>query len=348
MPDGMYGAPAGAIAADNQIRNDAASNLNLAMGGVALQKAKIDLAAQERMMQMMSKWSAGQAAQGSMSSADQTADMMDTLSGYAMEAGLPQEAKQYASTSSTIRKNQAYIQTQTLNRQAKESGLYANLLDGVHDQQTWIQANAMFAIQTGRQTPWAKLPYSPRLVQMLKEGAISAKDKATIASAKQRDKTSQAQEKMDQERIKLIKKQEELTDARREHLDKIGGGKPPTAQNLSAITDLVVRDFGKQVPPETIRTLSRPVAERMQEILRTSPGLSRSQAAERAYQEAKAEGDFGGLRKMPSQRGTKENPIALPQDKAKWQPNQYYKLPNGETAWFDGQNFVTADKTGGL
>jgi hypothetical protein len=346
MPDsGLYGAPAGSIAASNQIETEQANNLSLATGKVALQKAQVDLAAQEKMMKMMSGGgAAGQNASGG--TAGGTADMLDTLAGYAAAAGLPEEVKQYASTASTIRRNQAYITTQTLNKQIKESGTYANLLDDVHDPQSWQRANALFAVQTGRQSPFAKLPYNPKIVQALKEGAISAKDKATIAASRARELASDAQVKVDNERIKLLKIQETETQARADHLNKIGGGKPPTAQNLSAITDLVVRDFGKQVPMETVRTLARPVAERMDEILRTSPGLQRSQAAERAYQEAKAEGDFGGLRKMPSQRGTRENPLPLPQDQSKWQPNLYYTLPNGEVRLWNGKGFPPTE--GGL
>lgn len=352
MANGMYGAPAGAIAASDQNMRENAMNLNLAMGNVALQKARIDLSAQEKMMQMLSQGFGGAGAAaaqpGSAASTDRTASMMDTLAGYAAASGLPQEAKQYADTASTLRRNQAYVTTQALNRTMKESSLYANLLDGVTDQQSWMKANALFTLQTGKQLPFARLPYNPKLVQMLKEGAISAKDKATIAAARAREDVSREQIKMDQERIALMKTQKNLAEQRRQVLIKTGGGKPPTAAYVKDITDLMVRDFGKQVPMETMRTLAGPVAERMQELIRTSPGLKPAEAAERAYQEAKAEGDFGGLRKMPSQMGTKENPIKLPQDKAKWQPNMYYTLPNGQIAWFDGKNFVAEDQTGGL
>lgn len=348
MPNGMFGAPAGAIAASNQNIDENTANINLAIGGVALQKAKLDLSAQEKMMSMLSKGFGAAGRNASGNSADGTADMMDTLAQYAASAGLPQEAKQYASTASTIRRNQAYISTQALNKQIKESDLFANLLDGVHDQQTWQQANALFTVQTGRQTPFARLPYSPQLVQRLKEGAISAKDKATIAAAKMREKVGQEQIKEDEERIALMKSQKKLAEQRREQIIKVGGGKLPPAANVKLITDYMVRDFGKQVPMETMRTLAGPVAERMQELLRTSPGLKPAEAAERAYQEAKAEGDFGGLRSIRQQQGTKENPISLPEDKAKWQANMYYKLPNGEIAWFNGKDFIAGDETGGL
>jgi hypothetical protein len=350
MSNGMFGAPAGEIAADQQIQRDNLVNLDLAKGGIALKQAQLNLQSQEKMMAYLSKGfgSAGQAAAGTQSSADQTSSMMDTLARYAAASGLPQEAKQYASTASTIRRNQAYISTQAITKQIKESDLYANLLDGVHDQQSWIRANAIFAVQTGRQTPWARLPYNPKIVQTLKQGAISAKDKAMISAARAREKAQQEMIKMEQERIDLMKQQKKLSEARQARLAKTGGGTGPKPQYLESITDLMVRDFGKQVPVETMRTMARPVAERMQDILRTSPGLSPSEAAERAYQEAKADGDFAGLRKMPMPEGTKENPIKASRDMLeapqKLQKNQYYKLPNGQIGVWNGTGFVVDDK----
>lgn len=345
MADGMFGAPAGAMAASEQNMKENAMNLNLAIGGVALKKAQLDLAGQERMAGMLASGFGGQGHGGS---PEDTAGMMSQLALYAAKAGLPQEAEQYAKTASALQHNQAYIKTQALTRQMKESGMYANLLGSVHDQQSWQRANALFTVQTGKQMPWARLPYNPRLVQMLKEGALSAKDKALIGAAHAREQAQQQMIKMEQERIDLMKSQKKLTDQRRAKLGKVGGDKPIPAANLQAITDLMVRDYGQQVPVQTMRTLARPVAERMQEILRQSPGLEPSAAAERAYQEAKAEGDFGGLRVMRPQMGTKENAIPLPQDKSKWEPNRYYKLPNGQVALFDGKQFIASDETGGL
>lgn len=339
MPD-IFGAPAGLEAAAASRRAQQLHELNLSKGELELEAAQMQIDSQRRMLELMNAPSGPGQQQGPMAGVNDLADKMDRLANIALSAGLPEKAKDYAATGSTMRKNAADIEGKRLETDIKEMDLMSSLLQNVKDPVSWQRANAMYMIQTGKQSPWAKLPYNPQVVEQLQLGVASAKDRALTAAAQARTEASRAEVKEREARVPLIKAQTRLAEERRRKLEKAGAtARIPKAADIRAITDLITKDFGGAALPEDLRVLARPVAEEMQDLMKQG-NLTHSQAAEQAYQTAKARGDFGGLKPRRLDKGSKANPLPLPDDAKKLKKNMYYSK-GGQTYLFDGTKFVT-------
>lgn len=362
MPEGMFGAPIGVSQAEADIRAQELHSLAMGEGQVKLKQAQLALSAQEKMIQLMEQ-SLGQSQQGPQGQATaamspvagdqsaQLADSLDMMANLAMRSGNPAQSKDFAVAGSTLRKNAAEIQKSKTASMITELNLVGSLMDGVHDEASWKQANAMYQLQTGKPTPYANLPYNPRVVDELRQGIMSAKDRALTAAAKAREKASEAVEKEREARVPLIRAQTALVQERTTALRKAGAVvKIPKAGDVKAITDLMTHEFGGSIMPEDARVLARPVAERMLEIMK-SQNLTQSQAAVKAYNEARDSGQFGGIRPrtlLPGQVPAK--PLDLPSDKTKLKPNMYYKgVGNwaGQTLLWTGAAFVPVGKSQG-
>lgn len=338
MPD-IFGAPAGLEAAAASRRAQQLHELTLQKGEAELEAANIALESQKRMLELMQSDSRAGGGQAPMAGANDLADKMDRLANIALSAGLPEKAKDYAATGSTIRKNAVDLEGKRLETDIKEMDLMSSLLQNVRDPVSWQRANAMYMIQTGKQSPWARLPYNPQVVEQLQMGVASAKDRALTAAASARTEASRAEVKEREARVPLIKAQTRLAEERRRKLEKAGATtKIPKATDLRAISDQIARDYPGYLP-EDIRTLARPVAEEMLDLLK-SGNLTHSQAATQAYQTAKARGDFGGMKPARLEKGSKASPFALPDDPKKLKKNMYYSK-GGQVYLFDGTKFVT-------
>lgn len=337
MPD-LFGAPVGIETAEAGQRAQQVHDLSMQKGEVELVQAKIALSTQERMLQLMS--GAGDGSGGtSPFKTDDLAGNMDALAQMAMASGNPDKAKDYATAGSTLRKNQVDLTDKKLSSDIKEMTIMSSLLDGVGDEAAWQRANAMYQIQTGKASPWARMPYQEGLVDKLKMGIQTAKDRALTAAAQAREKATIAEQKEREARIPLIRAQTQLAAERTTALKKAGAvSKVPKAGDLRAVTDLIAKDYGGSILPEDMRVLARPVAERMTDLMRTQK-LSQSEAAARAYNEAKEEGAFGGVRPRSKLPGTVNRPMELPDDPKKLRPNMYYSK-GGKTFLFTGQAFM--------
>lgn len=320
MPD-LYGAPTGILAAEQDKRAQQMHNLSMQKGELELQQARMEMARQKQMLELMKQQ--GGDKQSTTSRVKDLASDMDMMASIALQSGMPEKAKDFAIAGSTLRKNQREMISSKLNADIKEMDMMSSLLQNVNDDSTWAQANAMFSMQTGRQSPWAQLPYNPELVSKLQAGIQSNKDRALQSAAKAREAASRAQVSESKVRVDLIKAQTNLANARADKLRKTGTTEPK-ADDLRSITDLIHRDFSGAILPEEARVLARPVAERMLDLMGRM-NLSKSEAAERAYQEAKAEGTFGGFRPTRQLSGSQTRPLDMPKDKAKLKPNMYYK-----------------------
>lgn len=327
MPD-LYGAPAGLMAAAAEKRTQQLHELSLEKGELELDVAKMELARQQQMISMMQQRAAGK--KSTTQGVNELAADMDALAEMAMRSGQPEKAKDYVVAGSTLRKNQQEMTASKLSSDIKEMNMMSSLMQSVDDETSWRQANAMFAMQTGRQSPWAQLPYNPELVSKIQTGIQNSKDRAMTAATKAREAASKAQADESKTRIGLIKAQTRLADARTSRLKKVGASEPKPS-DVRIITDLLQNDYSGAVLPEEARVLARPVAERMLELM-SRQSLSKTEAGERAYQEAKAAGSFGGLLPKRNLGGSKQKPLEIPDDKAKLKPNMFYK---GKGAYAD-------------
>lgn len=315
-----------------------------AQAGVALESSEMTLAAQKQMLQLMQKKGSQQDDQeeggapelGGTEQSNEIPDGLDALARMALASGLPQQASDYASKASTIRNNAATIKEKESKLKIQELTMATGMLENVKDEKSWNQANSLYEMTTGQKSPFAGMAYSPDKVEQIRGSLQTQKDKALTAAAKARTQASIAATKEREARIPLINAQRELTETRDANLRKAGAtGVMPKAEDLRAITDLISKEYGGSVSNEDARVLARPVAERMMALMKVNQ-LTRSEASQRAFQEAAAAGTFGGLRKKIVMPGTVEKPLAMPTDKAKLKENMYY-LGKGK---YEGQKLL--------
>lgn len=355
----LWGFAAGREARRESDRKDALANLALRRGDieiqqgqVALEQSQLTLDSQKQMIELMRQKSAqrdsdasgtGQTMQVPGATKTETDDLpnsLDELAKMALDSGLPQQAAEYASKASTIRQNASEIRKRATDERIADLTLASNLLSTVGDETSWRQANALFEMTTGKPSPFANLPYSPETVAQIHDSVISEKDRALTDAARARMDASAAQAREAEVRQDLIRAQTTLTRARTAAVEKTGG-KPPKAEDLRAITDLMTAEIGMSLP-EDARVLARPVAERMTELMREE-NLTRSQAARRAFDEAVANGDFGGIRLRPKSKGSSPTkPMDMPATAQELRPNMYYigkGKYEGRTLLYTGTGF---------
>lgn len=335
----LYGAPSGQSAAEADIWAARLNSLAVNKGNVELQSAQITLQNQQKMQQMM------QGQQLSSNPEDITSNL-DNMAQIAFKSGNFEQGKQYATAASTIRKNASDIESKQSTMKSKNVTMFANLLQGVHDQNSWQQANALYQIESGEASPFAKLPYNPQLVSQLQTKLVSAKDQSVIDLNKARTKAEEAAAADSRARVPLIKAQTQITKDRDAALGKVGV-KPPTAAAITAITDQILQDYDVDSTDANqkadLRILARPIAERAADLQKTS-NITASQAATRAYQEAKAGGTFKGFGINKGDAGSAKRPIEVPMDGTKidakkLKENKYYNI-GGKSYLWTGKAFV--------
>jgi len=304
----------------------------LMQADVALESSSLALESQKKMIELMRNRSAQQQnaqdsappGAGAMETQD-IPDSLDDLAKMAMESGLPQQAAEYASKASAIRANASVIKERELDAQTQKLTLISNLLSTVGDEASWRRANMLYTMQTGQESAFADLPYSPELIAQLQDSVVSQKDQALTNAARAREQASSAAAGASEALVPLRRAQKELAETRAEALRKEGAvGKQPKAEDLRAVSDLINAEYLGAVTSEDARILARPVAERMMQ-LQAQLGISRSQAARRAFNEAQARGDFGGLRARTRMKGDATNPLDLPSAQDALRPNMFYK-----------------------
>lgn len=321
-------------------------------GKIALESSELALTAQKKMIDLLNHRDTATADRqsgapplGGEAETSTIPDGLDDLAAMAMASGMPQQAAEYASKASTIRNQASEIATRATDSRIKELKLIGNLLDNVHDQTSFDQANALYSMTTGHKSPFAGQRYNPGLIDRVRGAMENEKDKALTAAAKARTNASIAATKEREARVALIRAQTSLTQTRDTALNKAGAvGKQPKAEDLRAVSDLINSEYMGSVTPEDARILARPIAERMNDLM-ASQNLTRSQAATRAFLEAQASGDFGGLRKRNQMPGTKTKPLEMPESKEKLKPNMYYRGKGkyeGQLLLWNGKGFTVA------
>jgi hypothetical protein len=355
----LWGFQAGQSMRRQEDMQQALANMSLRKGeaelmqaDVALESSQLALESQKKMIELMRGRETKQRDSelqapigGGEMESEQIPDSLDELAKLAMQSGLPQQASEYASKASTIRSNASEIRKRELDSRLTELNLASNLLSTVGDETSWRQANALFAMQTGKPSPFAEMEYSPELVAMIQDSVITQKDRALTNAALAREAASTAAAKASEALVPLRKAQEQLANARADNLRKAGAiGKQPKAEDLRAISDLINAEYLGAVTPEDARILARPVAERMLQ-LQSELSLPRSQAAQRAFNEAQARGDFGGLRQRTRMKGDANNPLEMPSTQDALRPNMFYQGKGkyaGKTLLWTGTGFRLA------
>jgi hypothetical protein len=313
MPD-IFGAPVGIMSVDQDRRDQAVTMMNLASGAQKLELGQMELQKQRSIMQQLAQRQKvgpsddGRASLPGATTPDLAHDMFD-VAGIAMNAGDFEYADKLATTGTKLMEGTAKIQKETFDTNIKRLNTMSNLMDGVYDQATWQKANAEYQAMTGEPSPYAKYQFNPDLVEKIKVGVVSAKDKAYI--------TKQGAD-VALDRVRAAKDLHDINkiDAETQKIrdqDKLllkNGVKPPTNMELEPVSDMISAEYGKAVTKEQARTLARPIYDRSKELM-NEEGLSSSQAVNRAFEEAKLS---GGLKNLQPEKKPKDQAASIIED----------------------------------
>jgi len=342
MASQMFGAPVGISAAMADQRANALNALTLQQGQVKLKADVLALQQEEEMIRLMQRGRDD----GEPLTPTNMAESMDQMAEYAMQSGQPVKAEKFASTASTIRHQTHENEKAEQDVLIKNLTMLGSLMGEVQDEQSWARANAMFQLQSGKASPYAKAKYSPELVAQIREGVQTAQQRALTDAARARVEASEAQVTESSTRRKLLEAQTSYTKARERNLGKAGAtSQLPNATDVQAVTDLLMQDYRTSLPIEEARILARPVAERAKKLM-VERELTRSQAAALAYQEAKNAGDFGGLTETQKGAGSRSNPLEMPKTSTLLKQNKYYALQGkyaGKVGRWNGTKFIIDD-----
>lgn len=358
----LWGWASGVQQADQDQRQKMLTNLQMAegaqkleAGGIAVKEAEMHLQQQQRMLSLLqgatTASSRGTPAEQMEARTESMASNMDMLANFALESGMPEQAKEYANSASTIRKNAASVQENQSKLQIQHATMTANLMQNVHDQQSFDNALMIFQLETGQKSPYAGQRFSPQLADQIRSRATTILQQSQIKLNEAKTKEASAQAKDAEARLPLIEAQKREANARATWLEKHGGGgNLPTASDLKSVTDLISSNFETDTSQDqaNARVLARPIAERAKEMMQENPALTQSAAARRAYQEAITRGDLAGLSPKKTMPGSDpEKPLKMPKNQKGLKENQWYVDPNfGDNeprVYRDGQFWTRAE-----
>ncbi len=327
----------------------------LKRGEVAIQKDQVDLenarvtqARQTEFLKLLkeSQGSGEGGTAGTPAEGKDLAGRLEELAEASMTAGLPEQAADYASKAASIKNNNSLIKSRENDERNRRLNYAAGLLDGVQDEQSWKQANMLYTVEFGEESPFAKLDFSPELVQQIKDSVTTQRQKSLIEAANLKAESADEQLAKIKSQTDLNRARKKQVEVRTTNLEKTGD-KTTVAKpgDTKVISDMIKSKFGSG-SNEEINGIALPIAERMLQ-LQKELNLPRSEAAARAFKEAEDGGDFGGLRVKRKPPGTKENPLSLPAKQTEWKVNMYYTIKDGEHAGkkvlWTGKEFQVVD-----
>jgi hypothetical protein len=328
----------------------------LAAGDIAIKQADIQLQSQQKILSLLqgaqaTRSSTGSPGQQASAQSESLASNMDMLANFALESGMPEQAKEYANSASTIRKNQASVEENQAKLQQQHATITGSLMENVHDQQSFDNALMIYQLETGQKSPFAGQRYTPQLADQIRNRASTILQQSTIKLNDAKTKEAEAQTQDAKARQPLIDAQKREADARTEFLQKHGGAANlPSAGDLKAVTDLIGSSYDVDTTQDAAnaRVLARPIAESAKQMMQENPSLTQSAAVRRAYQEALTRGDLAGLTPKKSMPGSDpEKPRTMPKNQKGLKENQWYTDPNfGDNqprVYRDGQFWTRAE-----
>jgi hypothetical protein len=209
----------------------------------------------------------------------------------AMDVGLTEEGFGAIQKGVNLLQNAANIDQMHADEMKYLSNLTSNLMEHVTDQKSWQQALMVFQTTTGKPSPYSKTPYSPELVQHLKDvaqtrlqQAESIKDRAQAAAAEAEIPLHRAQAKKDaidaeRDQIKL--------DAER----KAGVAREPAPKDTAAIYNQIKGKYDED--PAVIKKVIADEGLDQEVEKLVAQGASRNEAATKVFSKAESEGKFG-------------------------------------------------------
>lgn len=325
-------------------------------------KSELELQSDEALAKMLHE--AGPGGQGQVT--DDPATQMDTVASMAFKAGAVDKGMKYTQAAALIRQRESAAQTNYLRQrkleldaQKGEADLVGRLLADVNDDASWQRAMQLYTYQTGRQSPYAGLPYSSGLRDALMKQSLSVKDRLSLEEKELMDSN---QRDFRARRLAQHDQEERTREARlgverdkEARLAKNGAGKAATGPRKAEVDQAMVmikRDYSGMSDEDTA-TAGYSVAAQAKELARRNPGLSMDEALQQAYNQAVVRGDFqnvpGGVFRSSTSKyiGGGKSPataIAVPQDQKAMVKGRWYRNSKGDVARWTGTVFEPVAK----
>lgn len=309
-------------------------------------------------------------AQGATESERVTSRMMEGADA-AMQTGNPEVAAVLARTASGIDQNETYRESIKLQQHQQTFKDMITGLGTVHDEASWQEFVKTFPKSHPPEGEFGTVgiltnadgkpyPYDPARVEALRNSGMTGLQRTQEDLAKAKIKSQGIEDKYKQSQIDVAHARVGEINARKEKLQKAGGGNlVPKADEIKLIVDMAVEDGADPDDKQAmaaVRTNAEMVAEEIPLLMQR--GYSKSAAAAKAYKDAQADHVFGGLVPPKGQiPGTKSKPRPLPlndkgkPDLKKLKANTYVSPTTGKfagkTLYFDGTAFTEADEDDG-
>lgn len=380
----LFGSPTGELIFNQEERAALQSALQseeslgrLAMQPVAkrkaevdLEKAEIELKQEKKFTELLTDPGAGMdaAASGKPVSIDTT---LDNLAMRAASAGLVDRAATLATKAADIRsKKQTAINQQTqaeLNKYKtiiSQTEAMGQLLGGVTDQQSWEAANAQWSVLSGQPSPFADIPYSPKIVKRLNDASLSAKERAMLDMRKAEQAATEAYRKgMLANSAAAVDVARSRADTARTVADnkaKAGGRESvvpaPSKDDIKEVERQMRLDGidTSALSGDSVKSVATAIASRARELQRDNKALNRSEALGQAFAQAKEAGDLtvetvnqrevagfkmGGEKRFAKKADAAKTPLQLPTDKAKLETGKVYQTSRGPAKYLGNGKF---------
>lgn len=294
------------------------------------------------------------------------ANKLNRLAQLATQSGLVTRGATLAKDAATLNSrysaaaaSRAVAGLRQIRQRKEEAGMLGQVMGDVTDQDSFDRANAAYQMTTNKVSPYAGLPYTPQLVQRVRDAAISAKDQEAQAL---READSRSRNAFREARLRQHDEANAISAAARGvqrdqegRLVKVGGGKPLTISNndRDAASALIVKDFPefgtKEMNTERF-VAANTVASAAKVLMQKNPALNWQEALAQAYTTERASfktetGMFGG-RKVKFEGGGKsaQTAIPLPKSAEDARVGTFYYGPNGAIGRWNGK---TMDPVGG-
>ena len=382
MPSEMFGAPIGYSQAGADIRADLTTGVNVlkGLGEVAMQPAELRLktaqaataeralAQQEALARLLQQAGPGgvRAAGGE---APSITSRLYNLSSLALDAGMPEKAMAIAKDASQIAQHEAsaissqarttLTRLQTIGERAELTG---QMFGNAKNPTEWARANQLYEFQTGEKSPYADVPFDPRLSKTIYDNSMKIKDRvatemraAELAETRRHHKLSEAQA----DTLNEIRRNRAETAKRREDRLEREGGRgvaSPSEGEISQAMRLIRKQFGERALSDLdIGDAAYEIAADAKERRTKNRALSASEAIAQAFKDAREAGDFnpggGFLRYTPiigglfrpsytKRRGESAEDAIIARPGISYEKGKYYVSPSGQIGVFDGSNMV--------
>ena len=309
------------------------------------------LAMQQRFMQNMQQMNAQSPAATDMPT------QLNRMAQVAMNSGMVDKAASLSTQAAMINArmaqmahNQMLVRNEQVQQGKNTLDLMGQFLQGATDQSSWDRGNTLFTMMTGRQSPYAGLPFNPDLVKELQAQSMTAKQHADDIRQQLNQQSLEQQRAVSQDlmrtRMDVLERAQDLREGRESRLAKTGGRVVgvPSKDEQNEVMRLLSTEY-PNLPSDEIGNMTYSIASRAKAIRTANPGLDAESAMHQAVQEARVTNPPSALDKAYQVaetvlgKGDATSPMTLPQDRSKLITGKYYMGKGGVAKYLGNGKF---------